>query len=63
MSEFSTTSCEGKERFDSPVIAHRVQQRMRKRDRQNRGLVAETYRCKLCGGWHIGQRDVKKVRN
>lgn len=43
---YRLSACEGKERFDSPVLARRAAKRKRGR---------EHYRCKECGGWHVGQ--------
>ena len=39
-------ACEGKERFDSPNLARRAAGR-----RKGRSF----YRCKACGGWHVGR--------
>lgn len=45
------SGCLGKARFDTPALAHRVQKRRGRHDKN--GTV---YRCKHCGGWHIGRR-------
>lgn len=42
--------CEGKQRFDSAHIAHKAAKRRRKA-----GVVREVYRCRACGGFHIGK--------
>jgi hypothetical protein len=47
--------CEGKGRFASPTLAHKVLKRAgRSRGHTNR-VVAVVYRCSYCGGWHIGR--------
>ena len=38
--------CIGKHRFDNPQKAHEVAEKARHR--------VEVYRCRFCGGWHIG---------
>ena len=39
--------CFGKERFESAILANEVAQREPSKNR-------EGYRCRSCGGWHIG---------
>jgi predicted SprT family Zn-dependent metalloprotease len=43
---YRLAACEGKERFDSPILARRAAKRKRGRAH---------YRCKRCGGWHVGR--------
>ena len=43
------TQCDGKERFGSANLAHRVAKRRTERERPS-----SVYRCNVCGGWHIG---------
>lgn len=40
--------CDGKEPFESAVIAHEVAARRNE-------MVREAYRCSACGVWHIGR--------
>jgi hypothetical protein len=42
-------ACEGKERFATAQLAHRI---ARRRQARKPGVM---YRCKYCGGWHIGR--------
>lgn len=54
------TSCEGKERFTSAHLAHRIAARRNKNraakdDRFERQSV---YRCGYCGHWHLGHTNV-----
>lgn len=44
-------SCFGKERFAKPVVAHRALRRMKAVIRHS---SLNVYKCKRCGGWHIG---------
>jgi len=46
------SSCEGKERFASPLLAKRVAQRRRGVGKTNRKRQADP--CKYCGGWPVG---------
>jgi hypothetical protein len=39
--------CAGKERFESPLLAAQVAARAEDKRR-------DPYRCRSCGGWHIG---------
>ncbi len=38
--------CLGKWRFEAPALAHAVAVRAR--------VPAQAYRCRHCGGWHVG---------
>ena len=44
--------CTGKHRYPNGTLAHRVLQKLYRKARDG---VA--YRCKGCGGWHIGGRS------
>lgn len=44
--------CEGKERFQSPNLAHKVAGRRRHGEWHEH---RQPYRCKFCGFWHIGR--------
>lgn len=48
-------ACEGKDGFDSQVIAAQI---ARKSNRRKDGDVSE-YRCGHCGRWHIGGSSIK----
>jgi hypothetical protein len=46
------SACEGKERYESPFLAHKVGAR-----RNQRGIAISIYRCPHCGGFHQGNRE------
>jgi hypothetical protein len=57
--EHYEAACGGKARFESPALAHAALRRAKtKRSysrRSGRVAVGRTmYRCKFCGGWHLG---------
>lgn len=54
--EFRLASCEGKERFTSYHTALAVVRKMN-RSHDDAGVSFECYRCKVCGGVHIGSYD------
>lgn len=43
--------CDGKVRFESESMASKVSQR----SRHKHHTKIAPYRCRFCGGWHIGQ--------
>jgi len=43
--------CTGKHQFDR-AVAFEVARRMRRRARETE--PAHAYRCRFCGGWHVG---------
>ena len=47
--------CHGKQSFETPALAHKVQRR-----RQKKGKVADVYRCPGCGYFHIGSPILPK---
>lgn len=52
----SAASCSGKERYQTPQMAHRVARR-RNSSKGWRGMLERhlaPYRCKSCGHFHIG---------
>ena len=52
-------SCAGKVRFDSAALAHAIAKRRGKARKVNHDDARrrrEAYRCKHCGGWHLGGR-------
>lgn len=46
---YRLSACEGKHRYPSPGLAHEVAGRSRH--------PVSVYRCKACGGYHIGGRS------
>lgn len=52
-------SCDGKERYPTAVLAHRVIKRRHRKDAQ-----LSAYRCQHCGSFHIGtqRRDANRRR-
>lgn len=50
-------SCEGKERFTSVALARAVARR--KGRMVIDGTTAVFYRCRFCGGWHVGSGSKK----
>lgn len=51
---FEVGTCTGKARFDSAKLAHLVQRRGHK--------VRQVYRCRHCGGWHLGSNSAREMR-
>lgn len=54
--------CDGKHRFPSRAHAELAAQKARQRPRHgvsSRGRI-QSYRCRRCGGWHIGAYAVRK---
>ena len=47
------STCEGKAKFESAALAHEVLTRKQRKARHGRRM--KTYRCKVCGSWHIGE--------
>lgn len=43
--------CFGKHRYASAALAHGIAGRSRRHEESRVGA----YRCKVCGGWHIGE--------
>ncbi len=56
--ERQQAGCEGKHRFDDPRLARRVASR----SAHTNGDRMSAYRCRLCGGWHIGSNLTKRKR-
>lgn len=54
---FRVSACEGKARFASATIAHKVAKRRSERDKRG-----EAYHCEFCGGYHIGARSHKNAK-
>lgn len=52
-------SCQGKTRFFSPALAYRVQRRRQRHNPSRDGETGQVYRCRFCGGWHIGTSAVR----
>lgn len=50
------SACEGKQRFENPALAQKVNSR-----RKKAGKLSGVYRCEHCGFWHLG-RPVKGVK-
>jgi hypothetical protein len=46
--------CHGKERFECKTYADRVARRKNQSKQQKSGLHSEAYRCRTCGGFHVG---------
>jgi hypothetical protein len=52
--------CFGKSRFDSPAAAHNLLGRYRKNNRRRNGREhLDVYRCRFCGGWHLGSKSLQ----
>ena len=45
--------CTGKFRFDNPQLARKAAQRR---------VAREAYRCRACGGWHVGNLRPRRFR-
>lgn len=55
---FRQSSCVGKVRFDDPAIARAVDARRKRHARDRRAMQNHgVYRCRECGGWHIGRQS------
>lgn len=52
--EFVAASCNGKERFECKTHADRIARRKNRSKKQKAGFHSETYRCRTCGGFHVG---------
>ena len=57
--EHYEASCGGKARFESPALAHAALRRAKSKRSYSRRRCRMTdartmYRCKFCGGWHLG---------
>lgn len=48
MGEKTEAQCRGKQRFVSPMEARKIQAR------STRYRTLHIYRCRFCGGWHLG---------
>lgn len=59
MRDDAAGSCEGKEAYRSPALAHKVLKRRRHRD-DARDL--DVYRCPFCGSWHLGTHRKRNDR-
>ena len=56
-----SSACEGKERFASYALA----ERLRKVRRANSKLARQVYKCRECGGFHLGtslQLQTRRLR-
>lgn len=51
--EFVSSTCQGKERFESFSMADRIAKTMS----YKRSTHIMAYRCHVCSGWHIGSRQ------
>lgn len=49
-SGWECTQCQGKHRFDNPQLARTAAERSRKAHE----CKTSAYRCRYCGGWHVG---------
>lgn len=47
-------ACEGKARYESPSLAHKVGAR-----RNQNGFKVSIYRCSHCNGFHQGNRELR----
>lgn len=56
--EREEASCSGKHRFTDPALARRVASRTS----HTHSEPMSAYRCRLCGGWHIGSHLHKARR-
>ena len=54
--------CDGKHRFDTRARAEMAVSKARRHPRRNDGSKGriQSYRCRRCGGWHIGAYAVRK---
>ncbi len=52
-----TSSCEGKERFDTYAQAASVLKQVRRRHKSS----TAAYRCDKCGGFHIGSQGKRRT--
>jgi hypothetical protein len=59
--EFVQASCEGKERLPTWKLARERANKMSKHYKAD-GMTFEPYRCKACGGIHIGSQDIVSRR-
>jgi len=46
-------TCEGKRRFDNPVLARTIADKINRK--QKRSVPMEVYRCRVCNLWHISR--------
>lgn len=51
---FAQASCHGKERFECKTHADRVARRKNRSKKQKAGFHSDVYRCRTCGGFHVG---------
>lgn len=49
--EFELAQCAGKEKYETPALAHAV---ARRRNRRSRDTRVNPYRCQYCGHYHMG---------
>ena len=64
--DHALAGCDGKARFESPALAFKALSRARgSRARSRRSnRIADTrsmYRCRFCGGWHLGNEPEHAV--
>ncbi len=53
----TAAGCNGKQRFESQSLAAQIARMIRRR---HDNAKINTYRCKTCGGWHIGDKGINR---